>query len=364
MTHGSLWERLVRGSRWSWLDERYRGTLPPDLDDRVMTLESRDRFHAKQGRSTARVVFNTAQGPVPTYVKRHYRLSWFARLAALVQPEGRHSPGAAEWERLRRARSLGIPVPETLAAGERIGPWGALQSYLIVAELTGCQPLHEAIPALAKTLDPARFAAFKRTLIREMAWLVARLHAAGVFHQDLYLCHFYLDPQRPAERPTHLTQRPKGGIPGLAEPVSHPPCPPFARGGKFRASSAQGSRPLSPPCEGGAGGVGHGCPEHGTNVSGAQQRPAGHPARLSLIDLHRLVEHRWWPARGRAKDLGQLLFSTYGVTGVNDRDRHRFWMHYREHAPLTWPRGQAVWIRFKAARYWSHNRRRNSGEAE
>jgi len=29
-----------------------------------------------------------------------------------------------------------------------------LQSYLIVAELTGCQPLHEAIPALAEALDP------------------------------------------------------------------------------------------------------------------------------------------------------------------------------------------------------------------
>ena len=60
MRYGSLWERLVRGVRWSWIDPRYQSALPPDLDASVMTLDSRDRLHAKQGRSTARVVFHPA----------------------------------------------------------------------------------------------------------------------------------------------------------------------------------------------------------------------------------------------------------------------------------------------------------------
>src|SRR6185437_16372286 len=91
------------------------------------------------------------------------------------------------------ARNLGIAVPDSVAAGERIGPWGALESYLIVAELTGCDPLHEILPALAASLDPKVFAKLKRALIGKMAEIAARLHAAQVFHKDLYLCHFYLD---------------------------------------------------------------------------------------------------------------------------------------------------------------------------
>ena len=149
MSHASFWDRLVRGTRWTWLAEPYRAALPADLEATVMGLESRDRLHAKQGRSTARVHFHTGEGPLAVYLKRHYRLPWRSRLAALVHPGGRHSPAKAEWANLERARALGIDVPEVVAAGERIGPWGELQSFLMVAELTGCLPLHEAIPLLA-----------------------------------------------------------------------------------------------------------------------------------------------------------------------------------------------------------------------
>ena len=41
-----------------------------------------------------------------------------------------------------------------VAAGEQIGPHGGLRSFLMVAELTGCEPLHEALPKLAERLDP------------------------------------------------------------------------------------------------------------------------------------------------------------------------------------------------------------------
>ena len=200
MSYGSLWDRLVRGVRWSWIDPRYQAALPPDLDASVMTLDSRDRLHAKQGRSTARVVFhppaastNSGLGaadfvvsparPVAVYLKRHFRLPWLARLAALFDPAGRHSPAAAEWAHLERARTLGVPVPEVVATGERIGPWACLQSYLMVAELTGFAELNVALPELAHQLEPAAYASFKRRLIAEMARITAALHAARVFRQ-------------------------------------------------------------------------------------------------------------------------------------------------------------------------------------
>src|SRR5262249_2573258 len=144
--------------------------LPKNLDAAVMAIESRDRLHAKQGRSTARLVFDPGTGksdrlagtgrndehsarPVAGYLKRHYRLPGLAGLAGVFRPCGRHSPAAAEWEHLERARALGIPVPEVVATGEHIGPWASLQSYLMVAELTECQEVNVAVPELAAVLD-------------------------------------------------------------------------------------------------------------------------------------------------------------------------------------------------------------------
>jgi heptose I phosphotransferase len=299
LSYGSLWERLVRGVRWSWVNPRYVAALPPDLDASIMTLEALDRLHSKQGRSTARVVFDSgpgdsdqpgntspagpvAVGPLVVYLKRHFRLPWLTRLAALVDPGGRHSPGAAEWSHLERARLLGVPVPEVVAAGERIGPWTSLQSYLVVAELTGSQELNLALPELQNGMDSYSFSVLKRRLIREMAAITATLHRARVFHKDLYLCHFYLDRRRLRDDPTNL--------------------------------------------------------------------------RVALIDLHRLGEHRFWPDRWRWKDLGELCYSTEGVKGIERRDLLRFWVHYRRHVGLRWPRWQFRMVKLKAAGYLRHNR--------
>ena len=53
-------------------------------------------------------------------------------------------------------------------------------------------PLHEAIPAAARSLDPGTFARWKRGLAREVARLARALHDRQRFHKDLYLCHFYV----------------------------------------------------------------------------------------------------------------------------------------------------------------------------
>jgi heptose I phosphotransferase len=279
MNHGSILDRVLRGTRWVWLSDDYRAALPGDLAETVMDLESTDRHHAKQGRSTARVRFDSAWGPLSVYLKRHHRLPWSARLGAVLFPRGRHTPAAAEMAHLQRARRLGIAVPDVVAAGEAIGPWGRLHSFLMVAELDGCLALNEALPCLIARLSVPEFARLKRELIAEMARITATLHGHGLYHKDLYLCHFFLDMTLPAR----------------------------------------------------------GC-------------------RLTLIDLHRLGEHRWTTLRWRWKDLGQLLFSTVGVAGIEDRDRLRFWKHYRRRLRLRWPEAQRRAVRLRAARYLGHNR--------
>ena len=284
MSYGSLKTRWVHGVNWTWINENYRAQLPSDLAATVMGLESRDRFHAKQGRSTARVVLHEAGPPLPVYLKRHFRLPWVARVAALLNPAGRHSPAALEWVHLERVRNLGITVPEVVATGERIGPRTSLQSFLMIAELTGSTALNELLPQLAARQDRAVFARLKRRVVKEMARITATLHRACVFHKDLYLCHFFLDPDE------------------------------------------NDSDSLDP--------------------------------NLTLIDLHRLEQHRifadWW----RWKDLAQLLYSTDGVVGVTARDRTRFWKWYCQFAGIKRPALVARIVRLRTARYRNHNRKR------
>jgi heptose I phosphotransferase len=97
-----------------------------------------------------------------------------------------------EWQHLVWAASEGFPVPRPLAAGQFTGPWFRLQGFLAVEELHGMLPLHEAVPLAAQRLAPAEFARWKRGLTAELARLAAELHRRGVFHKDLYFCHFYI----------------------------------------------------------------------------------------------------------------------------------------------------------------------------
>jgi heptose I phosphotransferase len=157
-----------------------------------------DRFHAKQGRSIGRWVLDADGQRLVVYLKRHYRLPRWLGLLATLHPGAGWSPAVQEWKHLEWARAGGMPVPEAVASGEYIGPWGRLQSFLAVEELTGMLPLHEAIPAAYHALDPVSFACWKRGLISEMAGIVRSLHQRRWFHKDLYFCHFYI-----AEDDTH-----------------------------------------------------------------------------------------------------------------------------------------------------------------
>lgn len=203
--NGGLLGRLRRGLRWSWVSPAYRASLPADLDREVMGWRSVDRLHEKQGRSTCRVDLETPGGRLPVYLKRHVRLPRVIGLATVLDPAGRRSPAGAEFRQLEAARALGLRVPETVAAGESLGPWGRLQSYLLLKELAGQEALNEALPKLRQAMGAAEFEAWKRRLVAELAAMVALMHRAGSFHKDLYLCHFFVptaDPWRPGSRPT------------------------------------------------------------------------------------------------------------------------------------------------------------------
>jgi heptose I phosphotransferase len=166
--------------------------MPLDWPEHIMAVEVTDRFHVKQGRSTGRWIVTHHADRVAVYLKRHYRLSWWHGLLALLWPDWGWSPAGQERQRLAWAANKGVPVPRVMAGAEFIGPGYRLQSVLAVEELTGMLPLNEAIPLAAERKSSRDFEKWKRGLTAELARLTNLLHGCHRYHKDLYLCHFYI----------------------------------------------------------------------------------------------------------------------------------------------------------------------------
>ena len=153
----TFWHRLVHGVWRLRHRPDWAAFAGPGWADRIMQVAVTDRHHSKQGRSIGRWVLAADGRRLVVYLKRHYRLSWWSGWLALVRPSRGWSPATQEWEHLEWAGDAGMPVPAAAACGEQIGPWGRLQSFLAVEELTDMLPLHEAIPAAAGHLSPSEF---------------------------------------------------------------------------------------------------------------------------------------------------------------------------------------------------------------
>jgi heptose I phosphotransferase len=294
------WRRWWRGEfRWrctpDW--ERAVGSSWPDW---ILRVPVHDRFHAKQGRSTGRWI---TPGPphLTVYLKRHLRLPWRQRLRVLFF--GGCSPAWAEASHLEVARSLGIPVPTAHLVAEWLGPRLQVHSVLAVAELTGQWAVNEVLPEARRCWPRSAVRRWKRHVTETTARLTARLHCAGWFHQDLYLCHFYTDlPGNPGRQP--LTMTPSG-----------------------------------------------------------DQAPGALGPKVHLIDWGRLRRRRWLPWPAQVKDLAQLLFSSW-IEGVTPTDRWRWWRVYSQAVGLrlgSWQeRCLRWWVTWKAKRYLRHNARRRA----
>ncbi|HLW68795.1 MAG TPA: lipopolysaccharide kinase InaA family protein [Gemmataceae bacterium] len=185
-------DRLINGSQRLWMQPDWPRFAGDGWEARIMQLHLTDRLHKKQGRSIVRWQLRAGSEQLTVYLKRHHRLPRWLGWLSILFPGRPWSPALQEWHHLQQARQLGVPVPEAVAAGEMTKTWGTFQSFLVVKELEGMLPLHEAIPLAAKRLSGGAFANWKRGLLTEMARLARLLHERAWFHKDLYLCHFYV----------------------------------------------------------------------------------------------------------------------------------------------------------------------------
>ncbi len=116
------------------------------------------------------------------YLKHNRLPDWPSWLRQLVRP----SKARMEFDRARAVAARGIATFEPLALGEERTFLGAGESFLVTRALEDAEPLHRFVAGALPALGPARCIRIRHQLTRELALLAARLHDAGICHNDLH----------------------------------------------------------------------------------------------------------------------------------------------------------------------------------
>lgn len=156
--------------------------LMPDTSDPFDAMAQADGTVHRRGprRETLEIAF----GGERLFLKRHRGVGLGEVLknwASLRQPV----VGALrEWSALGRLAALGLPAAERLAYGRRGRLPTSRHSYLLMRPLPPAISLEDWLRGHPRRSARARAA-------REAGAFVASLHAGGLAHRDLYLCHLY-----------------------------------------------------------------------------------------------------------------------------------------------------------------------------
>ncbi|HUU43235.1 MAG TPA: lipopolysaccharide kinase InaA family protein [Planctomycetota bacterium] len=153
----------------SFFDER-AGKLLREVGPRANVLMTLETDHGE------RRFFLKRHAPVPLGRKL---LSWLR----LCRPR---TPARVEWFNIQRLAAPGVATMSPVALGE--DPLTG-RSFIMTAEIDNAAPADDYA---REHLAGADAAPRRRTFVRRLGRLVRRLHAAGLTHRDLYLCHVFV----------------------------------------------------------------------------------------------------------------------------------------------------------------------------
>lgn len=114
------------------------------------------------------------------FLKRQFQLPWKDPFASWWAGFGWVSKSVREWRILQELRNHGIGCPEPIAVGD-----DGHQAFLMVRALPECVDL----PTFLARRPPGEV---RKLLFRQVGQAVAKLHAAGFTHPDLYAKHVFL----------------------------------------------------------------------------------------------------------------------------------------------------------------------------
>ncbi|MDH1621091.1 lipopolysaccharide core heptose(I) kinase RfaP [Pseudomonas chengduensis] len=128
------------------------------------------------------------------FVKIHRGIGWGEILKNLVTARLPVLGAGQEWKAIQRLNDAGVSTMTAVAYGERGSNPAQQHSFIITEELAPTVDL-EQLTLNWHHQPPAPV--LKWALIRRVAQMTGRMHAAGVNHRDCYICHFLLHTDKP-----------------------------------------------------------------------------------------------------------------------------------------------------------------------
>jgi heptose I phosphotransferase len=171
------------------------GWLKEQPFERIFALEG-ELFRHKDGRRTLRFVRDGKS----YFAKLHHGLGWARFLKSLARGKWPVTGAENEWRAIMKLTELKIPTTPLVAWGRRGRLPMTRRSFIITRDLADTVSLEDLCRDWPEN-PPAP--AFKRALIQRVAEITRTLHRLGLFHCDLYICHFLLDPE--SNRPDAAT---------------------------------------------------------------------------------------------------------------------------------------------------------------
>jgi tRNA A-37 threonylcarbamoyl transferase component Bud32 len=176
------WDEVTAGDvRWRIAADLRDQLLGPDGLRLEEWLQAGQAQIVKQG--PHRIVYRVslADGQV-VYLKHNLLPDSRAWLRQLVRP----SKARTECDRAVAIAARGVPTVTPLAVGERQALLGACDSYIVTRSLDDTQTLNSFLATVLAPMPAPRHGRVRRNLARALGEFVARLHDAGVMHNDFH----------------------------------------------------------------------------------------------------------------------------------------------------------------------------------
>lgn len=151
-----------------------------------------ETYRRTKGRRTLRVVI----GERVYFAKLHSGLPWRDAAKDLLGLKWPVVGAGREFAACRHLAARNVPVPPVAAYGRRGWNPATRRSLVLCEELNGFASLEEVARGWQREGAPV---GLRRRVVREVAALTRRLHAAGVNHRDYYLCHLFADVRKLAK---------------------------------------------------------------------------------------------------------------------------------------------------------------------
>jgi len=128
------------------------------------------------------------------FVKIHRGVGWAEIAKNLVTARLPVLGAGQEWRAIQRLHQADVSTMTAVAYGERGSNPAQQHSFIVTEELAPTTDLEQLTMGWG---DQPPAATMKWALIRRVAQMTGRMHAAGVNHRDCYICHFLLHTDAP-----------------------------------------------------------------------------------------------------------------------------------------------------------------------